>query len=312
MKLSASARLAVPLLIGVAISLALLVFSEMTVGLTIATALDVILLAIVYVLTSRELVRRERMRVRLLEQKHMLEEQVRDRTAELSALSSDLQHVQEVEKSELARELHDEMGSILVSAKMDVSWAISRIRQTHPEVTEKLQRALNTLDDGVEIKRRIIDDLRPALLDNLGLGAAITWHVEQMSERSGLLCTVLVPEDDSPLPGHISIALFRVAQEALTNIVRHAKAANTRVELQRTAEEVRLEIKDDGDGLPPAAQAGQTAHGILSMRQRILGVGGEFDMRSGRALGTVIRVRVPLGAEQKAARRGAHSNDAIG
>src|SRR3954465_13220946 len=149
MKLSAPATLAVPLLVGVAISLALLVFSELSFGLAMATALDMILLAIVYVLTSRELVRRERMRVRLLDQKRMLEEEVRDRTAELSALSSNLQHVQEVEKSELARELHDEMGSILVSAKMDVSWAISRIRQTHPEVTEKLQRALSTLDDGV-------------------------------------------------------------------------------------------------------------------------------------------------------------------
>ena len=167
-------------------------------GIAMVTALNVILLIIVYILASRELAHRERMRVRLVEQKRLLEDQVRRRTAELSELSSDLQRVQEVEKSRLARELHDEMGSILISAKMDLSWALARIRESHPVAAEKLKRALAALDDGVEVKRRIVDDLRPALLDNLGLGAAITWHVEQMSERSGLQCSVLVPEDDSP------------------------------------------------------------------------------------------------------------------
>jgi signal transduction histidine kinase len=263
-------------------------------GLAMVTALNVLLLAIVYTLASREFTRRERMRVLLLQQKRLLEAQVRSRTAELSDLSSELQRLQEVEKSRLARELHDEMGSILVSAKMDVSWARSRILQMYPEAADKLARALRMLDDGVEVKRRIVEDLRPALLDNLGLGAAITWHVEQMSERSGLDCTVLVPEDDSPLPGHIAIALFRVVQEALTNVLRHAKATRASVELQRTANEVRLEITDDGTGVPPGRQRPAGSHGIMSMRQRILGVGGDFDMRSGEGGGTTIVVRVPL------------------
>jgi hypothetical protein len=263
-------------------------------GLAMVTALNVVLLMVVYALVSRELTRRERMRLRLVQQKRMLEAQVRSRTAELSELSTELQRVQEAERSQLARELHDEMGSILVSAKMDLSWALRRIRETQPEATEKLTRALRTLDEGVEVKRRIVEDLRPALLDNLGLGAAVTWHVEQISERSGLQCSVVVPEDDRPLPAPLAIALFRVAQEALTNVVRHAQAAHAWVHLQRSEQEVRLEIRDDGSGLPPVSERGHRAHGIVSMRQRIVGVGGEFEIRSDRTGGTTIRVRVPL------------------
>jgi signal transduction histidine kinase len=191
------------------------------------------------------------------------------------------------------------MGSILVSAKMDVSWSMRRIRETHPEAAEKLERALHALDDGVEVKRRIIEDLRPALLDNLGLGAAITWHAEQMSERSGLQCTVVVPEDDHPLPGPLAIALFRVAQEALTNVVRHAHAAHAWVDLHRTERQVNLQIRDDGSGLPPPAQRRLGTHGIMSMRQRVVGVGGEFEVRSSRAGGTVISVRVPIPAVRR-------------
>jgi len=263
-------------------------------GLAMVTSLNVVLLMAVYALVSRELTRRERMRLRLVQQKRLLEAQVRSRTAELSELSSELQRVQEAEKSQLARELHDEMGSILVSAKMDLSWALRRIRETQPEATEKLTRALRALDDGVEVKRRIVEDLRPALLDNLGLGAAISWHVQQMSERSGLRCTVVVPEDDSPLPGALAIALFRVVQEGLTNVVRHAQAAHAWVDLQRSEQEVRLEIRDAGSGWPPASERAHRAHGIMSMRQRIVGVGGEFEMRSDLTGGTTIRVRVPL------------------
>jgi signal transduction histidine kinase len=289
-------------------------------GLAAATALNVVLLTLVYLLASREFTRRERMRLRLVQQQKLLEAQVRTRTAELSDLSSDLQRVQEIEKSQLARELHDEMGSILVSAKMDVSWARNRIAPSHPEAAQKLQRALHTLDDGVEVKRRIIEDLRPALLDNLGLGAAISWHAEQMSERSGLQVSVLVPENDEPLPGHIAIALFRVVQEALTNVVRHAKAGNAWVFLERSDAQVHLQVRDDGTGLPPARERAGKTHGIMSMRQRILGVGGEFEMRADESGGTVISVRVPLdrpssldalpnrGAEADSAGRAAESS----
>jgi signal transduction histidine kinase len=267
-------------------------------GLAAATALDILLLVAVYVLIWRELRRRERMRMHLVQQKRTLEAQVRSRTAQLSELSTELQRVQEAEKAQLARELHDEMGSILVSAKMDVSWAVKRVRDTHPEAAEKLERALHALDEGVEVKRRIIEDLRPALLDNLGLGAAITWHAEQMSARSGLHCTVAVPDDDRPLPGPLAIALFRVAQEALTNVVRHAHAAHAWVDLQRTERQINLQIRDDGAGMPASAQRIAGTHGIMSMRQRVLGVGGEFEMRNGRAGGTVITVRVPIPAAE--------------
>jgi signal transduction histidine kinase len=207
------------------------------------TALNVLLLAIVYTLASREFTRRERMRVLLLQQKRLLEAQVRSRTAELSDLSSELQRLQEVEKSRLAPRAarrdgqHPGIGEdgCFLGAQPHFADA-PRGRGTSSPAPS------GCWDDGVEVKRRIVEDLRPALLDNLGLGAAITWHVEQMSERSGLDCTVLVPEDDSPLPGHIAIALFRVVQEALTNVLRHAKA--TRASGRASAHRKRSPARD--------------------------------------------------------------------
>jgi signal transduction histidine kinase len=266
-------------------------------GISLITAFNVVLLIAVYLYASRELVQRDRARRRLLQSQRMLEAEVRERTMELSALSSDLQRLQEEEKSKLARELHDEMGSILVSAKMDVSWALTRIRDTHPQCAEKLARALMVLDDGVQVKRRIVDDLRPALLDNLGLGAAIAWHAEQMSERSGLHCQVSVPEEEAPLSSDAAIALFRIVQEALTNVVRHAKATNAWIELQHTAHNVVLTVRDDGVGLPAETYRTLRAHGIASMRQRVLGAGGEFEIKGERGKGTRIQVVMPLREE---------------
>ena len=154
-------------------------------GLAIIAGLNVALLLLAYVQARREILQRDRQRRSLVEQRRQLEEQVQERTAQLSELSSNLQRVQEAEKAKLARDIHDELGSILVSARMDVSWARRRVEPLDPAAAQKLARASSTLDEGVQIKRRIIEDLRPTLLDNLGLAAALSWHVNEACERGG-------------------------------------------------------------------------------------------------------------------------------
>ena len=139
--------------------------------------------------------------------------------------------MREEEKSRLARDIHDELGGILVGAKMDVAWAAQRCKTALPEAAEKLERAIAVLDEGVEMKRRIIEELRPTLLDNLGISSALDWQVRQVCERAGLQCELNLAELE--LPSDASIAIYRIVQEALTNIVKYASARNVDVELAR-------------------------------------------------------------------------------
>jgi signal transduction histidine kinase len=264
-------------------------------GLAFIAGLNVALLILVTIQARREIVQRDRQRRSLVEQQRLLEEQVQERTAQLSELSSNLQNVQEAEKAKLARDIHDELGSILVSARMDVTWARRRVEPLDPAAAEKLARASGTLDEGVQIKRRIIEDLRPTLLDNLGLAAALNWHVNQACERGGLTCHLLLPEEDLELPTPVSIALFRVVQEALTNVLRYAKARNVWVSLEHTRAGISLVVRDDGVGIAPQALGHRLSHGIVGMRQRIASLDGSFRIGRVASGGTAIEVFVPLG-----------------
>jgi signal transduction histidine kinase len=257
------------------------------VGIAVITLFNLLLVITVYILARRGIVQRERIRT-------MLEEQVRERTAELSELSTSLQNVQEEERARLAHDLHDELGSILVSSKMDVSWAYNRLKDKEPLVAQRLARAMNVIDEGVDIKRRIIEDLRPTVLDNLGLPAALEWYVNHIGQRGNLKCTLSIDPAEVDLPDAVGIALFRVVQEALTNIVRHASAANAWITMEYQDERVLLTIRDDGAGLPKGAERKRLSHGILGMRQRITSLGGEFAIDSPAGGGTFIRVSVPL------------------
>jgi signal transduction histidine kinase len=265
-------------------------------GLAIIAGLNVALLLLAYRQARRDILQRERQRRSLVEQRRLLEEQVQERTAQLSELSSNLQKVQEAEKAKLARDIHDELGSILVSARMDVSWARRRVEPLDPAAAQKLARTSGTLDEGVQIKRRIIEDLRPTLLDNLGLAAALSWHVNQACERGGLACHLSLPDEELELPSPIAIALFRVVQEALTNVLRYARARNVWVSLEQIGAGISLVLRDDGVGIAPQALGHRLSHGIVGMRQRIASLGGNFRIGRVAGGGTAIEVFVPLGA----------------
>jgi signal transduction histidine kinase len=263
-------------------------------GMQIMTLFTIALLLIVWLLARRELRQREDKRRRLVAEQQRLEAEVEARTAELFELSNHLQVVREEEKSRLARDIHDELGGILVSAKMDVSWAEERLKNQYPDIATRLARVQQALDTGVTLKRRIIEELRPTLLDNLGLGAAIEWQVREVCDAAGLAADVHVPQDGAPLPPHVAIALFRIVQEALTNIVRYAKARRVEVELLQTAAAVSLVIVDDGVGIPESAQSSRLSHGISGMRQRVRALHGDFSIRGRHGNGTTIDVTIPL------------------
>ena len=262
------------------------------VGMLTMTAFTIALLFVVWALARREISAREAKRRTLLEEQRRLEQEVAARTEELSELSTYLQAVREEEKSRLARDIHDELGGILVGAKMDVAWAVQRAKTALPEVAEKLDRALAILDEGVEMKRRIIEELRPTLLDNLGISAAIDWQVRQACERAGLHCELNLA--DIELPPEVAIALYRIVQEALTNIVKYASARNVDVDLIGDEDGVSLVVHDDGAGLPAGVESSRLSHGIAGMRQRVRALNGSFRIGSKPGSGTTIEVFIPV------------------
>jgi signal transduction histidine kinase len=214
-------------------------------------------------------------------------------------LSNHLHVVREEEKSKLARDIHDELGGILVSAKMDVAWVEQRLKERDAEAAAKLTRAQQALDDGVQIKRRIIEELRPTLLDNLGLSAALDWQVHEICDAAGLACTIITPSDDQAIPPPVSIALYRILQEALTNIVKYARARNVDVDLGLTSGAVTLLIEDDGIGIADSAPSDRLSHGIVGMRQRVKALYGTFAIGRRPEGGTLIEVNIPLDRQAK-------------
>ena len=264
------------------------------VGLQVMTALAILLLATVWALFRRDQKRRDAEIARRADEQSRLAGIVDDRTAELSELSNYLQTVREDEKARIARDLHDEMGGILVSTKMDMTAAMKRIGESNPEAAARLARALKSLDDGIAVKRRIIEDLRPTLLDNLGLAAALDWLVRGACERAGLACTLNLDEGEGDLPPEVSIAIYRIVQEAMTNVVRYAKAKHVTVDLVRSAGRMSLSFRDDGVGLPASVSASRLSHGIAGMRQRVRALNGEFRIEGAPGAGTTIEVHLPV------------------
>jgi len=223
-----------------------------------------------------------------------LELLVKGRTEELSQLSTHLQSLAEQERSALSRELHDELGGLLVAARMDVSWLEDRVATSDPEVQAHFKRLHEALQAGVEVKRRVVENLRPSLLDNLGLFPALRWLVADSCGRAGLHCTERYPPQELDLTPEASIAIFRIVQEALTNILRHAQAHNVEVCVESRHQSLIVRVRDDGIGLPLEPRQALGSHGLAVMRHRAVGLGGQWHAARAKGGGTEIEVSLPL------------------
>jgi len=264
------------------------------IGMLLMTAFTIALAAVVWILVRRDAAAHEARRAALAHDRARLKFEIDERTAELVELSNHLQLVREDEKAKLARDIHDELGGILVAAKMDVTWAQSRIHDANADASARLERALKALEEGVQIKRRIVEELRPTLLDNLGLSAALEWQVHEVCDRAGLACEIGTPDDDSAIPPQVSIALYRILQESLTNVIKYASAKQVTVDLAVADDSVMLLVEDNGIGIPDHVQHNRLSHGITGMRQRVTALGGEFAVRRRPEGGTTIEVNIPL------------------
>ena len=234
----------------------------------------------------------------LLEANQHLNHLVEQRTAELTELSQHLIRVSEEEKAKIARELHDTFGSNLTAINMDLNWIQRRIPEDSREVRERLQRVLQMLAETVELKHEVIEGLRPSHLDNLGLAYAMRSHCREFSRRTGLACDIDVNEDFDDLDPAWSIALYRIVQETLTNITKHAHATRVKITLERDDVGMKLQILDDGVGMAEGAAAKPKSHGIVGMRERMRQIGGTFNITAGpNGKGTLVTAFIP--AESK-------------
>jgi signal transduction histidine kinase/uncharacterized protein (UPF0297 family) len=227
----------------------------------------------------------------LQQERDLLERQVSDPTATLAELATHLQEVREEERGHLARELHDELGALLTAAKLDVARLKSRLGpQLSPEVSQRLQHLTESLNSGIALKRRIIEDLRPSSLANLGLTASLEILAREFSERSGIeVATGVEPVE---LDESRQLTVYRLVQESLTNVGKYAQAKQVDISVRNYGNHVEVDIKDDGIGFD-VTQARPSTHGLAGMRHRVEASGGHLTVVSAPGKGTRIAAVLP-------------------
>lgn len=216
------------------------------------------------------------------------------REAELTALSRHLIRIAEEQKAKLARKLHDTLGSNLTAINMDLNWIAKRLPADRPELSAKLQRALRVLNETADLKHEVIEELRPSHLDNLGLAFAVRTYCREFTRTSGVPCEVVAHEDFDDLGPVQAIALYRVLQEALTNVAKHSRADAVWIDLTREQRGTRLLIRDNGVGL--AALAGAPASlGLAELRERVESIDGVLQVTSAaNNNGTLVDAFIPM------------------
>ncbi len=246
-----------------------------------------------YVRQSRALAAQRAEQQRVVQaERDLLEIEVRRRTADLLDLSWHLQHAREDERSRLARELHDELGALLTAAKLDAARIRPKLADAPPEVHERLKHLTQTLNSGIALKRRIIEDLRPSSLSNLGLLPALEILGNEFAERSGLDVRMKLTPGIG-LDAGAQLTAYRMMQEALTNVAKYAQAKSVEVELVLDGPMARLTVQDDGIGFDAAQVGGRGSHGLTGMRYRVESEGGMFEIDAAPGRGTRLSAWLP-------------------
>ena len=219
-------------------------------------------------------------------------QQLEESAARLRELAEFLQTVREEERARIARELHDEMGQALTALRIDLGWLRSKCLPLGTTAVDRVGSALGVVEQSIVSLRRISEDLRPAMLDSLGLAAAVEHHVAQFSERTGIPCRLSMNREEFELDDRLATTVFRIVQETLTNVARHAGASEVSVQIFETEDGIRLSMRDNGRGFS-GANAKKT-FGLLGMRERIAMLGGRLEIDSRPGQGTRIEGWLPL------------------
>jgi len=217
---------------------------------------------------------------------------------QLRALSARLHLLREEERARIAREIHDELGQTLTALKMDLRWAEKRLTSesslTLNPVLDRIVEAGELADATIASVQRIAAELRPGVLEDLGLTAAIRHEAKRFEERTGVLCRLQLPESEPKLPDDLATTMFRIFQEAITNVARHAEATEVEVQLAQEADGLTLRVGDNGKGIRPADLEHAKSLGLVGMKERAESLGGKVTIQEGSPSGTVVQLVLPL------------------
>lgn len=213
---------------------------------------------------------------------------------ELQELAKRLQQAREEERTAVARDLHDQIGQILTAIKMDIAWVVRHLPEKQDPLHNRLAESIKMVNSGVQSVRRICSGLRPGILDDLGLAAAIEWQASEFATRNGIGCKVSLPPVQLQLDGDRATAIFRIFQECLTNVARHAEATSVSASLSTQDGNLMLVVEDDGKGFSESEKTGSL--GVLGMKERAKACGGSLQVASAPGKGTTVTVSVPLNA----------------
>jgi len=226
-------------------------------------------------------------------ERRMAEEEIRSTNLQLRNLSAHLQSVREEERTTIAREVHDELGQALTAMKMEISWIGKQLTEKQDKLQERTTSMTSLIDSTIQTVKRICSELRPTLLDDLGLAAAIEWQAEEFQRRTGVDCFVTIIPDELQLDSNLSITIYRIVQEALTNVARHSKAKKVTIKLHLLIDELTLIISDDGIGMKTEKLEKPNSFGLIGIRERVLSWGGDVSFSNNN--GAVVKVVIPGG-----------------
>jgi signal transduction histidine kinase len=263
------------------------------IGVGLLTAVSLLALSLYRRQTGTLINWQREQKLAVQEERDRLDVEVKTRTAQLVQLTQHLQTAREDERSRLARELHDELGALLTAAKLDAARLKARLGATTPEITERLVHLNKLLNDGIALKRQIIENLRPSSLSNLGLVAALQIIASEFGSASGLQVHTALASTQLSSSGELTV--YRLVQEALTNIAKYAKATEVWIDLTSIDNACVVSVRDNGCGFDTGTPH-QAAHGLLGMRYRIEAEGGVMTLGSERGHGTLVQARLPTAA----------------
>ena len=222
------------------------------------------------------------------------EDEFRRSTDQLRELSARLQSVREEERTHIARVIHDELGQTLTGLKMDVAWLQRHLDRKQPALLEKTQAMSDLIDSTIQTVRRVASELRPGILDDLGLVATIEWQLQEFQTRSGIQGKLISAPEETTLDADGSTAAFRIFQEILTNVARHAQATQVEVILEESASFLTLQVQDNGRGITESEIHSPKSIGLLGMQERARLRAGEVQFQGTPGEGTTVTVRLPL------------------